>query len=156
MKTVYDYALTDLQGNALDLNQFKGKKILLVNTASACGLTPQYAQMQELYENYKEKLVVIGLPCNDFGNQEPGTEQEIKTFCETHFSVTFPLTQKVNIKTAPISPIYEFLIKKELNGLEDSEVVWNFQKYLIDEDGKLVAVIHPQAEVINEDFLSKI
>jgi len=153
MQNVYAYKLTDITGKELDLSQYAGKKILLVNTASACGLTPQYAQLQELHETYKDKLQVIGLPCNDFGAQEPGTEKEIATFCETHFSVTFPLTQKVFTKGDAISPIYKFLETKELNGLQDSEVVWNFQKYLIDEKGNLEAVFHPKTEVISEEFL---
>ncbi len=153
MQLVYDYKLQDINNQPFDLSAFKGKKILLVNTASACGLTPQYAQLQELHENYKDKVAVVGLPCNDFGAQEPGTENEIKTFCETNFNVTFPLTQKVKIKGDDISPIYEFLTKKELNGLEDSEVIWNFQKYLIDENGELEAVFHPKTEVLSEDFL---
>ena len=156
METVYEFPLQDIKGNTFDLHQFQGKKILFVNTASACGLTPQYSQLQELHEMYNAKLAVVGLPCNDFGNQEPGTEKDILTFCETNFKVTFPLTQKVNIKHTPISPIYEFLTKKELNGLQDSEVAWNFQKYLCDERGKLIAVFGPQQEVLSEDFLSKI
>lgn len=154
MATIYDYKLNDLQGNPLDLSAYAGKKILLVNTASACGLTPQYAQLQELHETHNDKVQVIGLPCNDFGGQEPGTEKEIGTFCETHFSVSFPLTQKVVIKGDNISPIYSFLTKKELNGKEDSEVIWNFQKYLINEKGELEAVFHPKTEVISEDFLN--
>jgi glutathione peroxidase len=153
MPLVYDYKLQDINNQPLDLAAFKGKKILLVNTASACGLTPQYAQLQELHENYSDKIAVIGLPCNDFGAQEPGTENEIKTFCETNFHVTFPLTQKVKIKGDDISPIYEFLTKKDLNEKEDSDVIWNFQKYLIDENGKLKAVIHPKTEVMSEEFL---
>jgi glutathione peroxidase len=153
MPLVYDYKLQDINDQPLDLAAFKGKKILLVNTASACGLTPQYAQLQELHENYSDKIAVIGLPCNDFGAQEPGTENEIKTFCETNFHVTFPLTQKVKIKGDDISPIYEFLTKKDLNEKEDSDVIWNFQKYLIDENGKLKAVIHPKTEVMSEEFL---
>jgi glutathione peroxidase len=153
MPLVYDYKLQDINDQPLDLAAFKGKKILLVNTASACGLTPQYAQLQELHENYSDKIAVIGLPCNDFGAQEPGTENEIKTFCETNFHVTFPLTQKVKIKGDDISPIYEFLTKKDLNEKEDSDVIWNFQKYLIDENGKLEAVIHPKTEVMSEEFL---
>ena len=153
MPLVYDYKLQDINNQPLDLAAFKGKKILLVNTASACGLTPQYAQLQELHENYSDKIAVIGLPCNDFGAQEPGTENEIKTFCETSFHVTFPLTQKVKIKGDRITPLYEFLTKKELNGKEDSDVIWNFQKYLIDENGALEAVIHPKTEVMSEEFL---
>src|ERR1700686_5147568 len=119
--TVYDYKLKDIKGGELDLAAFKGKKILLVNTASACGLTPQYKQLEELYENYKHKLEVAGLPCNDFACQEPGSEKEIEKFCETNFGVTFPLTAKVKIKGNDVEPLYQFLTKKELNGYGDSE-----------------------------------
>lgn len=156
MPKIYDYKLKDIAGNDFDLSQFEGKKILLVNTASECGLTPQYAQLQEVYEQFKNKLIIVGLPCNDFGGQEPGTEQQVAAFCETNFHVTFPLTQKVNIKTSPVSPIYEYLTKKELNGLQDSEVLWNFQKYLINEQGELEAVFHPKTEVVSEEFLKHV
>jgi glutathione peroxidase len=155
-KTAYDYPLKDIKGNDLLLSKFKGKKILLVNTASACGLTPQYKQLQELYENYKEKVEVIGLPCNDFGAQEPGSEEEITKFCEVNFGVTFPLTEKVKILGEHPHPLYQFLMKKELNGYSDSEVKWNFQKYLIDENGDLISVIHPQTEPISEEVLNLI
>jgi len=155
-KTVYEYPINDIRGNILDLSKFKGKKILLVNTASACGLTPQYEQLEELYKNYKEKVEVIGLPCNDFGAQEPGTAEEITKFCEVNFGVTFPLTEKVKIIGSNPHPLYEFLTKKELNGYADSEVKWNFQKYLIDENGNLISVVHPQVEPFSEEVLSLI
>lgn len=155
-KTVYDFPLKDLKGNNLDLAKFKGKKILLVNTASACGLTPQYKQLEELYENFKDKVEVVGLPCNDFGAQEPGTPEEIGQFCETNFGVTFPLTEKVQILGDNPHPLYAYLTKKELNGHSDSEVKWNFQKYLIDENGFLQQVIHPQTEPLSEEVLSLI
>ena len=156
MPKIYDYPLKDIAGNDFDLKQFAGKKILLVNTASECGLTPQYAQLQEVYEQFKNKLVIVGLPSNDFGGQEPGTEKQIAEFCSLNYQVTFPLTQKVNIKSEPVSPIYEFLTKKELNGFQDSEVIWNFQKYLINEQGDLTAVFHPKIEVASEEFLKHI
>ena len=144
-KTAYDYKLSTIQGADFDLSAFKGKKILLVNTASACGLTPQYKQLEELYENYKDKLEVVGLPCNDFAGQEPGSEKEIEKFCETNFGVTFPLTAKVKIKGDDVNPLYQFLTKKELNGYADSEVQWNFQKYLVDENGHLTGVFARQS-----------
>ncbi|MDB5283854.1 MAG: glutathione peroxidase [Bacteroidota bacterium] len=153
--TVYDYKLKNIKGNDLDLAAYKGKKILLVNTASACGLTPQYKQLEELYENMKDKLEIIGLPCNDFAGQEPGTEKEIAEFCEINFKVTFPLTAKVKIK-GDTDPIYQFLTQKELNGYTDSEVVWNFQKYLVNETGNLVAVFGPQVDPLSEEVLSAI
>ena len=155
-KTVYDYPLKDIKGNDLNLSKFKGKKILLVNTASACGFTPQYKQLEELYENYKEKVEVIGLPCNDFGEQEPGTAQEIEQFCEVNFGVTFPLTEKVKILGDNPHPLYEFLMKKELNGYRDSEVKWNFQKYLIDENGGLIKIFGAPVDPLSEDVLNLI
>ena len=154
--TVYNYKLKNIKGESLDLSAYKGKKILLVNTASACGLTPQYKQLEELHENFKGKLQVIGLPCNDFAGQEPGTEQEIAQFCEVNYGVTFPLTAKVKIKGNEPDAIYKFLTKKELNGFADSEVAWNFQKYLIDETGQLEAVFAPQVEPLSEEILKAI
>jgi glutathione peroxidase len=151
--TVYEYKLKNLKGEEMDLSVYRGKKILLVNTASACGYTPQYKQMEELYENFKDKLVVIGLPCNDFGGQEPLSEGEIEKFCEVNFGVTFPLTAKVKIKDSP-DPIYQFLTKKELNGYRDSEVEWNFQKYLCDEEGKLIKIFSVPTEPLSEKILS--
>lgn len=155
-KSAYIFSLTDIKGNEFFLEKFRGKKILLVNTASACGLTPQYKQLQELYENYNGKLEVIGLPCNDFGAQEPGSENEIADFCETNFNVTFPLTSKVKILGSNPHPLYNFLTRKELNGHSDSEVKWNFQKYLIDENGHLVNVFSPMVEPLSEEILSAI
>lgn len=154
--TVYNIEIKDLKGQPMDLSAYKGKKILLVNTASACGLTPHYAQLQELHENYADKVQVIGLPCNDFGAQEPGTEEEIAAFCDTNYHVTFPLTEKVKILGDNPHPLYKYLTKKELNGFEDSEVVWNFQKYLVSEDGRLVKVFHPQTEPLSDDILGAI
>lgn len=155
-KTAYDYPLKTITGENLDLSSYKGKKILLVNTASACGLTLQYKQLEELYENFKDKLEVIGLPCNDFAGQEPGSEKEIAQFCEVNYGVTFPLTGKVKIKGGEVDPLYQFLTKKELNGYADSEVVWNFQKYLIDESGHLQAVFAPPVEPLSDEVLKAI
>lgn len=151
---VYNYPLQKIDGGPLDLSSYKGKKILLVNTASACGFTPQYAQLEELYQHYKDKLVVVGLPCNDFGEQEPGTEQEIAQFCDLTYHVTFPMTAKVKILGADPHPLYNFLMKKELNGYRDSEVKWNFQKYLINENGNLVKIFGPQVEPLSDDILN--
>lgn len=154
--SVYTIPLNDIHGKPMALENFRGKKILLVNTASECGLTPHYAQLQELYENFKEKLVVVGLPCNDFGGQEPGTKEQIINFCETNYKVTFPLTEKVKILGDNIHPLYAFLTKKEMNGYADSEVKWNFQKYLIDENGKLIKVFSPVTEPLSEEILNTI
>jgi glutathione peroxidase len=155
-KTVYDYPLKDIKGNDFNLSRYKGKKILLVNTASACGFTPQYAQLEELHQSMKDKLEVVGLPCNDFGGQEPGTEQEIEQFCDLNFKVSFPLTAKVQILGDNPHPLYEFLMKKELNGYRDSEVKWNFQKYLIDENGHLIKIFSPALDPLAEEILSRI
>jgi glutathione peroxidase len=154
--TVYDFKLTGITGNEINLGDFSGKKILLVNTASACGLTPQYAQLQELHELHNDKLQIIGLPCNDFGAQEPGSETEVKQFCETHYSVTFPLTSKIKVLGQDAHPLYKFLTQKELNGLEDSEVKWNFQKYLIDENGYLQKVFSPMTTPLDEEILKAV
>lgn len=151
--TVYNYKLKTIKGEPLDLSNYKGKKILLVNTASACGLTPQYKQLEELQENFKDKLQIIGLPCNDFAGQEPGTEQDIAKFCEVNYNITFPLTAKVKIVGEP-DPIYQFLTQKELNGFGSSEVAWNFQKYLIDENGNLIGIFAPPIEPLDEEILS--
>jgi glutathione peroxidase len=154
--TVYNYKLKSIKGEDFDLAAFKGKKILLVNTASACGLTPQYKQLEELYKNFKDKVEVVGLPCNDFAGQEPGTEKDVQQFCETNFAVTFPLTSKVKIKGDEVHPLYQFLTKKELNSLSDSEVMWNFQKYLIDETGNLAAVFAPPVDPLSEEVIKAI
>lgn len=154
--TAHDFTLKTLEGSELPLKTFAGKKLLLVNTASACGLTPQYAQLQELHEQFKDSVAIIGLPCNDFAGQEPGTAEEIGNFCTFNYGVSFPLTEKVKIKGANIHPLYDWLTKKELNGHSDSEVSWNFQKYLIDEQGNLQAVFSPVTEVLSEEVLSAI
>jgi glutathione peroxidase len=134
----------------------RGKKILVVNTASACGLTPQYKQLQELYEATKDKLEIVGVPCNDFANQEPGSAEEIERFCEVNFGVTFPLLEKVKIMSDTPHPLYQFLTQKALNGLEDSEVKWNFQKYLINEEGKLTHVFSPVTEPLSDEILKAV
>lgn len=153
---LYDIRINDIKGQPLDFSQFAGKKVLLVNTASACGLTPQYAQLQELYANHADQVEVIGLPCNDFAGQEPGTPEEIVSFCNLNYNVTFPLTEKVAIKGEHPHPIYQWLTSQAQNGHSDSEVKWNFQKYLIDEKGNLQAVFAPTTEVFSDEVLSAI
>ncbi|HLP21147.1 MAG TPA: glutathione peroxidase, partial [Chitinophagales bacterium] len=154
-QTVYNYSINDIKGNPIDLAQYKGKKLLLVNTASACGLTPQYKQLEELHQHFNHKVQIIGLPCNDFGEQEPGTPQEIEQFCEVNYGVTFPLTEKIKVLGADAHPLYKYLTSKELNGHSDSEVKWNFQKYLVDETGHLVHVFSPMAEPLSEEILKE-
>jgi glutathione peroxidase len=136
--SIYNITINSLTGEPIDLNDFKGKKILIVNTASECGFTGQYEGLQELYDTYKDKLVVIGVPCNQFGGQEPGSATEIQSFCKQNYGVTFIMTEKVDVKGEQQHPLYTWLTSKELNGVSSSTVKWNFQKYLIDENGHLV------------------
>ncbi|MEK6493306.1 glutathione peroxidase [Myroides odoratimimus] len=144
-KTIYQFKVTDLYGEEFDFATLKGKKIMIVNTASECGLTPQYKQLQSMYNEFGgDNFVIVGFPANNFGSQEPGSNEEIATFCEQNYGVSFPMMNKISVKGDDIAPIYEFLTKKSKNGLEDSEVQWNFQKYLIDETGHLVKVINPR------------
>ena len=144
-QSIYQFKVTDLSGKEFDFASLKGKKILVVNTASKCGLTPQYEGLQGLYEKYKDQnFIVVGFPANNFMSQEPGTSAEIATFCEKNYGVTFPMMDKISVKGNDMAPIYQFLTQKNKNGLEDSEVQWNFQKYLIDENGYVVKVVGPQ------------
>ena len=137
-KTIYDYRVESLDGKTIDFTDFKGKKILIVNTASECGFTPQYADLEKLYEENKDKLVIVGFPANNFGAQEPGTNAEIGTFCQKNYGVTFPMASKVSVKGDDTAPIFKFLTEKELNGVKDSQILWNFTKFLVDENGKLI------------------
>ena len=154
--TVYDFSLTGTDGKEVNLNMFKGKKILFVNVASKCGYTPQYEGLQKLYEQNKQNLVIIGLPCNQFMNQEPGTNEEIQTFCSKNYGVTFPITQKIYVKGDKIHPLYNWLTRKEFNGVEDSKVKWNFQKYLIDEEGALIQVFGSKIKPLGEEIISAV
>lgn len=135
---IYDIPLTDIDGKAMDLSDYKGKKILFVNVASKCGFTPQYEELEKMSALYKDKLVVIGLPCNQFMSQEPGTNEEIKAFCSATYGVTFPMTDKVDVKGPNQHMIYKWLTNKALNGKSNTSVKWNFQKYLVDENGELL------------------
>lgn len=137
--TIHDYSIEALDSDKeINLAEFKGKKILIVNVASKCGYTPQYEPLEELYRQYKDKLVVIGFPCNQFLSQEPGSELEIKQFCQKNYGVSFPMTTKIDVKGKDQHPIYSWLTKKEFNGVDDFKVSWNFNKFLIDENGKLI------------------
>ena len=137
-QSIYDSKINTIDGVSIDFNDFNGKYILFVNVASKCGFTKQYAQLEELYQAYKNDLVVIGLPCNQFGGQEPGDAQEIKSFCTENFGVSFIITEKINTKGPEIHPIYAWLTDKKLNGKINSTVKWNFQKYLLNKEGKLI------------------
>lgn len=137
-KTIYDFQVESLDGGKINFADYKGKKILIVNTASECGFTPQYKDLEELQNTYKDKLVIIGFPANNFGGQEPGTNAEIATFCEKNFGVTFPMAAKVSVKGDDIAPIFKYLTEKELNGVKNSSILWNFTKFLVDENGTLI------------------
>ena len=137
MKSFYDLQLNDINGNKIDLVSLKGKKVLIVNVASKCGYTSQYSDLQDLYENHSDKLEIIGIPCNDFGRQEPGSSKEIKDFCKMNYGVTFTLSEKQNIKSKPVSGLFEWLSNPGLNGWNSSLPSWNFCKYMIDEKGEL-------------------
>ena len=140
----YDFKVKTLDGGVFDFSSLKGKKVMVVNTASKCGNTPQYKDLETLYENNKDVLVIIGFPANNFANQEPGTAVEIRKFCTENYGVTFPMMEKISVKGNDMAPIYKWLTSKSENGVMDSEVKWNFQKYLINESGKLVEVIEPK------------
>lgn len=152
---IYQFKVADLYGNPFDFSSLKGKKIMIVNTASECGLTPQYAQLQELYDEFKDKnFTIVGFPANNFGRQEPGTNSQIASFCKENYGVTFPMMGKISVKGDDIHEVYQFLTEKSRNGLEDSEVQWNFQKYLLDEQGHLVRVIAPKTLPIDESIIN--
>jgi glutathione peroxidase len=141
----YSFTVSDINGNEFPLSSLKGKKVMVVNTASKCGLTPQYEDLQALYEKYKDKnFIIIGFPANNFMGQEPGSNEQIKEFCTSRFHVTFPMMSKISVKGNDMHPLYQWLTQKSKNGVMDSNVEWNFQKYLIDENGNLVDVVPPR------------
>jgi glutathione peroxidase len=154
-ETIYQYKVEDLSGNTFDFASLKGKKILIVNTASKCGLTPQYKDLEAVYKEYKDKgFVIVGFPANNFASQEPGTNAEIGAFCQQNYGVTFPMMDKVSVKGDDMCEVYKFLTQKSKNGLQDSEVEWNFQKYLINEKGELVKVIKPKTLVTEPEVIN--
>ena len=136
--SIYDIEINSLQGKPINFSEYKGKHILFVNVASKCGFTPQYQQLQKLHEIYKDRLIVVGVPCNQFGSQEPGNAFEIQEFCEVNYGVNFLITEKIDVKGSTQHPLYKWLINKEFNGLKSSTVKWNFQKYLINAKGELI------------------
>ena len=135
---IYDITINDIEGKQINLNDFKGKYVLFVNVASNCGFTRQYKDLQSLYDKYKDELVVVGVPCNQFGGQEPGDEEQISIFCSEKYNVTFPMTEKIAVRGSNQHPLYKWLTSKDLNGRKNSSVKWNFQKYLVDKDGNLI------------------
>lgn len=142
--SIHQFTANSIDGEIINFNLFKGKKILIVNTASKCGLTPQLKELQQLHENFKEKnLVIIGFPTNDFAKQDPGNNSEIKLFCEKNYGIDFLMMAKITLKNDSIHPIYKWLTKKSENGVLNSRVIWNFQKYLINENGHLIDYVSP-------------
>ena len=153
-ESIYQFKVKDIEGKEFDFSSLKGKKVMIVNTASECGLTPQYEQLQKLYTEFKDKnFVIIGFPANNFGHQEPGSNATIATFCSKNYGVTFPMMEKISVKGDDMHPLYQFLTQKVKNGLEDNEVKWNFQKYLIDTEGHLVKVIAPTILPTDKEIL---
>ncbi len=154
-KSFYDFTVKDIDGKDYSLEQLKGKKVMVVNVASKCGFTYQYEGLQELYKTYRDhNFVIIGFPANNFMKQEPGTDSEIKTFCSTTYGVDFPMMSKISVKGDDIHPLYKWLTNKAENGFEDSKVKWNFQKYLINEEGKLVRIAGTKEEPMSEAITS--
>lgn len=155
-ESIHTYKLPALEDGEVDFASFKGKKILVVNTASECGLTPQYKDLQVLHEKYGDKLVIVGVPANNFGQQEPGSNEQIAAFCEKNYGVEFTMCAKQSVKGDDMCELYQFLTKKSKNGLKDSEVQWNFQKYLLDENGMLIEVFSPRVLPMSEELVSKL
>lgn len=154
-ESIHQFKVKDLYGESFDFASLKGKKVMVVNTASECGLTPQYKQLQTMYDTYKDNgFVVVGFPANNFGSQEPGTDVEIASFCKENYGVSFPMMSKISVKGDDMHEVYQFLTTKSKNGLEDSEVAWNFQKYLLDENGNLVKVVDPRTLPDDESIQS--
>jgi glutathione peroxidase len=151
----YNFTVEDIQGNEYALAQLKGKKVLVVNTASKCGFTPQYEGLEKLYREYGgENFVILGFPSNDFMRQEPGTNEEIATFCSIKYDVSFPMMSKISVKGKHMHPLYKWLTSASENGLENSKVSWNFQKYLIDENGKLVGHFSPKKKPESPEIIA--
>ncbi len=156
-KSVHDFTMDDIDNQPVELSKYKGKVLLIVNTASRCGLTPQYADLQATYEKYKDQgLVILGFPANNFMGQEPGTNSTIKEFCTKKFEVTFPMFSKISVKGNEIHPLYKYLTEKKENGKIDAPVAWNFQKFLIDKDGQVVQSIAPSKKVTEASVVKAI
>lgn len=154
-KTFHDFSAKTIDGEVLELSIFKGKKVLVVNTASKCGNTPQYKELEELYKTYGgEDFIIIGFPANNFLWQEPGSDEEIKEFCEVNYGVTFQMMSKISVKGDDMDPIYKWLTSKDENGVMDSKVSWNFQKYLIDDNGQLVGTLSPKVSPISDEIVN--
>ena len=150
---IYDFKVPSLDGSQIDFSKFKGKKVLIVNTASQCGYTKQYDDLQKLYEQYKSKLVIVGFPANNFGGQEPGSNEEIKEFCRKNYGVTVPMAEKVSVKGSDTHPLFQWLTQKSKNGVMDAEIRWNFTKFLLDEEGRLLAVFPSSVKPGSEEIV---
>jgi len=151
-KQFHDFKMTDIDGHEVDFSKYKGKKVLVVNVASKCGYTPQYAGLQELHEKHGDQLAILAFPANNFGGQEPGTEEDIKAFCTENYGVTFPMFEKISVKGVDKHPLYRWLSDKDMNGWNDQEPSWNFCKYLIDEEGKLVEFFPSAVSPMDEEI----
>ena len=156
-QTIYQFKVEDISGETFDLSSLKGKKVMIVNTASKCGLTPQYKDLQALYEKYSnQNFVIVGFPANNFMKQEPGSDEEIAAFCEKNYGVTFPMMSKISVKGKDMHPLYQFLTSESQNGHSDNEVSWNFQKFIIGRDGRVVASVAPRTSIFDEESISVI
>ncbi len=153
-KSIFQFKVESIDGGKIDFSKYKGKKILVVNTASKCGFTPQYEGLEKLYETYKDKLVIVGFPANNFGGQEPGTNAEIKEFCTGKYNVSFPMAAKVSVKDTAVAPIYQWLTQKSMNGVLDAKIGWNFNKFLLDENGKLLAYFPSKVDPMSDAITS--
>lgn len=154
--SIYDFKVEGLDGGTIDFSKYKGKKILIVNTASQCGNTPQYAELEELYKKYSSSLVIVGFPANNFGGQEPGSNSEISSFCKKNYGVTFPMAEKVSVKGDDIHPLFKYLLAEAEKLGEKDPIKWNFTKFLIDEHGKLVKVFHNKVLPMSDEVVSAI
>lgn len=154
--SIYDFKVNALEGGTIDFADFKGKKILIVNTASKCGFTPQYEGLENLYKTHMDKLVIVGFPANDFMSQEPGSNEDIAAFCQKNYGVSFPMAAKISVKGDDKAEIYQWLTEKKYNHFKDSDIKWNFQKYLIDEKGNLIAVFDPKVKPESEQIIKAI
>lgn len=152
--SIHSFKVKSIDGGTIDFASFKGKKILIVNTASKCGYTKQYEALQQLYQTYQNKLVIVGFPCNQFLGQEPGTSEEIIAFCKKNYGVTFPLADKIEVKGKDAAPIYKWLCNKSENGVLDAKITWNFNKFLLDEEGKLLAYFESGVKPNSEEIIN--
>jgi glutathione peroxidase len=155
-QSIHSFKVKSIDGKEIDFASFKGKKILIVNTASKCGYTPQYEALEKVYKQNKGNLVIIAFPCNQFNGQEPGTNEEIVSFCQKNYGVTFPLADKIDVKGASIAPIYQWLTQKTKNGVLDASISWNFNKFLLDENGKMIAYFPSNITPESPEILSRL